>query len=233
MAKAKTYDEVVIRIRPMDEKIQVEEKIDGIVSVKNITTTDLVECFQNSIKEDKRYESGFLPDNCLSFSQSSTTRTLVLWHPHLSVDYTYHKTTYENFPLPRMVFGFDLTNTGRIVGSRVAVVADEKPKPSTQLYLFPFSNVYNDGNICIGAANSLPAYKNLWTLSGLPHHILGLPNNDHNYDRTDNKLRLGYRELLDHLQDKDPAYYYEHVLMERKGKTLQHFLERDLGGRHG
>lgn len=233
MARARIVEKVSIHICPMEEKIRVEEQVDGITSVKSISPDDLVACFESSIKEEKRIESGFLPEHCLSYAVSDSTKTLTLWHPALRVDYTYHKTTYENFPIPRMVFRFDLNSNGRVTNSWAAVLADEKPKPGTQLYRWPFSNLYRDGSICIGAANSLPAYKNLWTLHGLPNLILTLPNNDHNYDRADNKLKLSYRELLDHLQDKDPSYYYEHVLIPRKGATLQHFIENKLGGKHG
>jgi len=123
--------------------------------------------------------------------------------------------------------------SGKTYGHRLAVVADEKPTPATPLYEFPFSNVYEGGGICTGAANSLPAYKNLRTLSSLPDFILSFPNNDHMFLSSRNKLKLGYRDLLEHLKDKEPSYYYSHVLIPRKrskAATLQDFIDNNLGG---
>ena len=37
------------------------------------------------------------------------------------------------------------------------------------------------------------------------------------------ELKLGARELFEHLKDKTPAYYYENVLIA-SGKTLSDFL---------
>jgi hypothetical protein len=229
MANNKLCEEIIIRVFPTGEKITVEERSNGVLSTKNITLDDLVDCFQSGVRDTKRFESGFLPEGCISFSLSDSQKTLVLVNSSLRVDYTYFKTVYENFPLPRMVFAFDLNLYGQVTGAYMAVMADEKPKASTQLFKFPFSNVYHDGRICIGAGNELPAYKKLPALAGLPHHILSLPNNDHNYDRGGNRLKLGYRELLDHLWDKEPSYYYDSVLIPWKGKTLQNFMDRKLG----
>lgn len=228
MSKPNLADEITVRIMPLQEKVMVEERKRDVTSVKSISLDDLVDCFQGSVRDSKYVSSGFLPANCLSCSISNDIKTVVVWHPTQRVDFTYYKTVYENFPLPRLVFGFDIDSNGRVRGYRMAVVKDEKPHPDTPLYQYPFSNVYANGAICVGAANSLPVYKNLWALASLPHHILSLPNNDHNFDRANNRLKLGYRELLDHLRDKEPAYYYEHVLKPKEGKTLQHFIDKAL-----
>ena len=146
------------------------------------------------------------------------------------IDLTYHKTVYERFPLPAMVFSLSVNQSGRPSNCRLAVVPDGRLTPNSMLYHYPFSNVYMDTSICIGAANSLPTYKDLRTLGSLPYHILALPNNDHNFDRSHNKGKLGYRELLDSLKDKEPAFYYDHVLIPRN-EILRDFIENTvLGG---
>lgn len=43
------------------------------------------------------------------------------------------------------------------------------------------------------------------------------------YSESNNKLGLGYRELMEHLKDKDPAYYYSDILIPN-GKTLRDFI---------
>lgn len=228
MSNKRVFDEMLIRISPMAEKIQVEERQDGVTSIKTVALSSVVECFEKSIVTEKLFSSGLLPEGCLSFSVAGSTQEICLWVPAHRADITYHHTVYEGFALPRMVFSFTLNGSGRVVNSRMAIVADEKLRPESQVFAYPFSNVYGNSKICIGSANSLPVYKSIRALTGLPHLILSLPNNDHEFSAARNKLRLPYRELLEHLRDKDAGYYYEQVLIPWKGKSLQHFIDNKL-----
>jgi hypothetical protein len=224
---ATVYDSVNIRIKPLEREIKVETVKRGITSVKNILLEDLLNSIRQSRTESKSITTGFLPENCLSVTIQEQFKSVVVWYPSPRCDYTLFKTVYEDFPLPRLVFGLNIDPKGMIRGCRVAVMENEKPTPASRLYEWPFSNVYRDTGICIGAANSLPTYKDLHTLASLPHHILSIPNNDHNFTRAHNRLNLDYRELLDHLRDRDGAYYYTHILVPRKdGKVLRDFIDQ-------
>lgn len=226
------YEEVVIRIKPLHEEIKVEIKKRGVTSIKNISLDDLISSIAAGRADAKEVSTGFLPDNCLSVKISDQLKSVVIWHPLSRCDYTYFDTLYEAFPIPRMVFGFDIDPVCKVSGYRMAVVEDEKPKPTTRLYEYPFSNVYKNADICVGAANSIPVYENFHALASLPNHILSIPNNDHNFSRSNNRLLLDYRELLDHLRDKEPSYYYEQILVHREdGKTLQDFIDNRMGGK--
>lgn len=221
------YENVSIHVKPMQEEVKVDITKRGITETKNVSLDALLECFGKSQSPSEAIYSGFLPENCLSVNIRDNSKSVVIWHPLLHCDYAYYKTVYENFPIPRMVFGFDINPKGRVEGYRMAVVDDEKPKPGTKLYEYPFSNVYSDTRICVGAANSLPTYERLYTLASLPNLILSLPNNDHNFSCTNNRLKLGYRELLDHMRDKPSSYYYEKVLIPRKDEmTLADFIQK-------
>ena len=91
------------------------------------------------------------------------------------------------------------------------------------MYYYPFSNVTNsNGSLCVGA-NTLPIYKTQHKAYNLPAFLLSIPNNMHSYSGSNNKLGLGYRELMEHLKDKDPAYYYSDILIPN-GKTLRDFI---------
>jgi len=226
---SKLYDEVAIRVRPMDGVIMVEERTGSIVSVKNISPDGLVACLQKSIKESKTVKSGFLPENCISYDVNDRCVTVAFCLPPGYIDMTYHKTTYEHFPMPAMAFSFSVSPSGKTTRHRMAVFENTAPTPNTRLYNYPFSNVYEDSSICVGAANSLPVYKNVRALGSLAYHILRLPNNDHMFSAANNKLRLPYRDLLELLKDKDPAYYYEHILVPRDA-TLQGFIDDKKGG---
>lgn len=85
----------------------------------------------------------------------------------------------------------------------MGVVADEKPTMETVMYRYPFSNVSGArGEICIGS-NALPRYKTPHALASLPAFLLSIPNGDHSFNALNNKLGLQYRDLLEHLKDKD------------------------------
>ena len=90
------------------------------------------------------------------------------------------------------------------------------------MYEYPFSNVHPDRKLCAGN-NVLPRYKNILSMKHVPRYVLGLPDNDDLYDREHNRLGLGHAELMEHLKDKDPAYYYTDVLVPR-GDTLGDFI---------
>jgi hypothetical protein len=227
--RTRQADKIVITINPMKETITVEETADGVTSTKGISHDSLIACFEKSIKDPKYVTSGFLPENCLSVSIAAGSRYFVIRHPLLRADITYHGTLYENFPIPRMVFGFAVARDGRVKECKAVIVADEKPAPGIQVYEWPFSNVFGDGRICTGAANSLPVYKTGRALSSLPYHILSLPNNDHCFNPGHNRLKLGYRELLDYMKDKEPPHWYEHVLIPKKACTLEKFFDEKGG----
>lgn len=71
------------------------------------------------------------------------------------------------------------------------------------MYRYPFSNVSGArGEICIGS-NALPRYKTPHALASLPAFLLSIPNGDHSFSVLNNKLGLQYRDLLEHLKDKD------------------------------
>lgn len=95
---------------------------------------------------------------------------------------------------------------------------------NTPMFFYPFSNVHSDDRVCTGN-NVLPRYRKISALRNFPRYLLGLPDNDDMYDREHNRLKLSHGELLEHLKDKDPAYYYTDILVSN-GKTLGDFISR-------
>jgi hypothetical protein len=214
-------DEMMIRINSTTGTMTVEETKNGIVSRKTISPEALLECFSQSIKR-MAIRSGLLPPNVISYAQDDVgNKSVCLWHPELSADVSYYKTGYTDFPLPRLVFGFHVSAENRISSCRLGVIKDERLKPETPMYRYPFSNV--DGfSLCIGS-NPLPKCTSLHTLASVPYLLLAMPNNNDRYSPGGSKLRLDIRGLFEHLKDKDPAYYYSDVLIPSK-KTLQDFI---------
>lgn len=215
-------NELVLRIAPELGRITVEERTGKVVTCKEITADVLRDCIRSSVVHHG-YESGFLPPGCLSVKLTETGAEVVMRYPKTRADVSLYETLYPDFPLPRLVFAYHRSNEGKISGCRIGVMEDETPRPTTPMYHYPFSNVgVFSGNLCIGA-NELPTYKSLLKTATLPGFLLSIPNNLDSFDREHNRLDLEYRDLLEHLKDKTPGYYYEHVLI-RNGKTLRDFI---------
>ena len=190
---------------------------------KEIQADAFLDCIKSSIRRNY-VSSGLLPPNCLHIEiNSDGNKSYCLWYPRLYADISYHETAYPSFPLPRLVFAFHVDTEGKIGECRMGVVADEKPTMETVMYRYPFSNVSGTrGDICIGA-NALPKYKTPHALASLPAFLLSIPNGDHSFSVLNNKLNLQYRDLLEHLKDKEPSYYYSDVLIPNE-KTLKDFI---------
>lgn len=113
----------------------------------------------------------------------------------------------------------------RAISSELVMLASPETLPlflRTQMFYYPFSNVYTSGRVCTGN-NVLPRYKKLTSLKYFPRYLLGVPDNDDYYDKQHNRLELPHGELLEHLKDKEPGYYYSDILVPN-GKTLADFI---------
>lgn len=215
--------DVILRISPKRNVLIVEEqKPGGAVAFKEILPMELYFALNSSYTCKDYLSSGFLPENCLHVSMNGSERHFILWNPELRADIAYRDTEYLNFPIPRLVFGVRMLEGGKVAECSIGVVADEKPSPETPMYHYPFSNVYEDGRVCSGN-NIIPRYKKQTALRNFPRYLLGLPDNDDMYSPKNNKLGLGHRKLLEHLKDKDPAYYYSDILIP-DGTTLGDFI---------
>lgn len=217
-----TNDEMVLRIRE-DKSIRLEFMEDGRMRTKVISIGTLTECIKGSLA-GLQISTGLLPKNALSAAIESNNgqRYAVLEFPEERATVTYMQTEYPDFPLPRLLFGFRVESSGRISGVNIGVPELGKLTPATKMFFYPFSNV-NRFHMCTGA-NSLPHIKSLQQLENLPYYILSLPDNDDFYQERNNRLKMGHRDLLEHLRDKDRQYYYDQVLVPMPNTTLKDFI---------
>ncbi len=215
-------NETIIRISD-DGRIMVERDNAGIKSFKQIAPDTLVECINKSLLRGS-VSSGLLPKGCISYTaHDSGDKDVCLLHMESRADISYFGTEYQNFPLPRLVFGFHLSREGRVSACRLGVVADTKTmKPDTPMFYYPLSNV-SGFSLCTGN-NTFPKCTNLHTLSSLPYYILDMPNNNDMFSPANNKLSLEMRDLLELLKDKEPAFYYSDVLIPN-GAVLNDFIK--------
>ena len=207
-----------------DRSIRVEYKEDKNTKTKTIDVDTLLDCIRKSLLTEE-VQSGLLPENVLSVNIDSKTneRYVVVEFPLDRVDVTYMKTTYTEFPIPRLIFGFKLAGNGRIDKINLGIVGAGRLKPDMPMYFYPFSNV-NSFQLCVGV-NELPHIESLHQLSGLPYYILSMPDNDDYFKTDNNRLKANHRDLLEHLKDKNRQYYYDNILIKMPGKTLKDFLQ--------
>lgn len=206
-----------------DGNVHVEITEGVKVTTKSIAVDTLVNCIKSSLRSTV-IQSGLLPRNVVAtaFSTDGSYRRVIVELASERATITYGNTEYENFPLPRMLFAFEVAQNGRVSGVEVAVCGQGKLTPETPLYYYPFSNV-NGFNMCTGG-NPLPKIESLSQLENLPDFIVSIPDNDDYYKEDHNSLNLGHRDLLEHLRDKDRQYYYDRILVPMKNQTLQNFL---------
>lgn len=216
----KTKDELVIRILENGEII-VEDIEDGVKGVKKISSAVFMDCLRNSVKTNI-ISSGILPQGSFSFTVNTRKRKrLCVEFLSQRCDIVYENTEYKDFPMPRIVFGFNISGE-RIVSVDIGVAGMGMLTPKTEMYVYPFSNV-SGFSMCLGT-NTLPRIKSLHQLGGVMHYIMSMPNNNDHYYKERTKLDLEYRTLLETLKDKTPEYYYTDVLIP-SDKTLSDFIE--------
>ena len=205
-------------------EIFVEERKNGIKSCKCISLNDLLVCIKSSIREIKPIYRAVLPKNALFYSCCPETGSFsaAMEYPYNKADITYMNTEYRDFPLPKLVFGFKVAGK-KIKKVYLGITGNGILRESSLMYTYPFSNVSNDFILCTGG-NSLPEIKSPYSLSNMPDYILSLPDNDDYYNIRHNRLELGHRELMEHLADKTPEYYYSDILIP-SGKTLADFYK--------
>lgn len=215
-------DEIVLRICD-DKSIRLEIRENNKTRTKIISVDTLIECIKESIKGVK-FSTGLLSKNtlCVTVNPDSAQQYVVMEFSDFSANVTYMNTKYENFPLPRLLFGFNVETSGRISSVKLGVPALGKLTPDTEMYYYPFSNV-STFSLCIGQ-NPLPHIKSLDQLTNLPYYILSFPDNDDYYKESHNRLGLGHRDLMEHLRDKDRQYYYDNILVPMPDKKLKDFL---------
>lgn len=205
-------------------EITVEERRNGIKRIKNISINDLLVCIKSSLREIKPVYNAVLPKNALFYSRCPENGdfSAAIEYPYSKATVTYMATEYPDFPLPKLVFGFKVNRDGKIQAVYLGVTENCALREDTPMYFYPLSNVSeNDFQLCTGD-NELPEISSPYLLGNIMDYILGLPNNDDHFDIEHNEPELCQRELMEHLADKTPEYYYSDILIP-SGKTLADF----------
>ncbi len=218
-------DELVLRISPSRAEAIVEMHERGAISRKTITADSLASCFLSSRYDEETHSTGLLPEGCIGVTVVPKYTYYFIRYPELHADFTYYKTEYLNFPIPRLVFCVKyMPREAKVANCYLCVVKDERLTPDTPLYHYPFSNVYSDGRVCMGN-NALPVYKDPARLHTLASFLLRLPNNDDLFSVGKNRLQAQTRDLLEQMNGKDTSLNYTDVWVEQV-KTMKDLMKR-------
>jgi hypothetical protein len=167
---------------------------------------------------DQKLSSPVLPKNCVFFQEYGNGKAVV----GIEVEKGRHdvifgdkgQTVYKKVGYPAMLFWFSFFNEK--AEASVVAVKDSIIKASTELYRFPFSNVYQSGSICWPSL-SRNRIQDLHQLATLPYLFLGAPKN---MDLYENIEKINLRELLDSLQNQD----FDDEKLVPHGKTISDLL---------
>ena len=159
------------------ESVQLREER-GAITKKRIAFNDFVDAINRSVVEnDNDYmELGAMPKGYYNGGISKEDSFFgILSVPERKYPAKYHE---EGFliPYPSLVFRFTVKKK-RLVDSVVYAVTDANITDKTELYYFPYANVYRNGTICWGE-NNLPQIGCMEELQLLPELFFGSPYND-------------------------------------------------------
>lgn len=98
----------------------------------------------------------WLPPNCLNLAYQGDELRVVVTSDAITAPATYHdRTTKEDsgyiIPYPKLLFCLIFNvNSGVLQNAQVFALKDDNAENNPDLYVFPYSNVYTNGNICFG-----------------------------------------------------------------------------------
>lgn len=150
---------------------------DGIrQSKKYINYEDLEEIFKQNIKID----TGILPRNCIYYARQDRGYLAVLQVDPQQLDILYHgrrssEVLKYKVPIPYVYFAY-LVRDRRVVDSYCISSKYPVLEKTTQMYTFPYGNVFDDFRICWGR-QVLPEIPNPRYLADLPDLFFAAPFN--------------------------------------------------------
>lgn len=207
-------------------KIDITEDFSAMISVlninngtyktKNISLDDLIDCLQyvknNSDVKTTRMQRGesdvmyispvFSSRNGVSIVQhiiySETEHLYILKKDSSKVMFNYYNDTYD-VHVPSSLFVIKIKDEV-IASARVFSLKEDFVDEDTEVFSYPFSNVYENGRICFG--NNRLAFKKFKTFKdilSIPAMFFAMPSTHELACR--NEYKMEYKVLLQHLEE--------------------------------
>lgn len=166
MARAQSLD-MTLTLKP-DDTVEVREKKGTLERVKTISLQSLADALITDFKLD----SGMLPPGCRRYVRGDKNDYILVEFPEQKHEVKYGDHTYKAV-VPWTIFAITLERRpGEIRQPRdIRIYAAKGPivDDNTQLFFFPFSNVYYDDRVCWGSGRDPfgMQYKSLLGISGI------------------------------------------------------------------
>ncbi|WP_257964299.1 prokaryotic E2 ligase family D protein [Bacillus sp. UMB0728] len=169
-----------------------EELKDLFLSIASKAEGSWIEQALSTAAPNRILHSGFFPKNVIYYHKDLVSETIVLEVPKSQLNVKYYDVDYKQVGHPGMLFYFKIQNS-RIQNIKIACVKDKIIDEKTQLYEYPFSNVYSNHSVCWSYSEY--EINSLQKLQHIPYIFLGTPNNSH--------VNPGTRELTEQFQGKE------------------------------
>jgi len=190
--------------------VKVTQKNHGLADSKYIAMEDFMKAIEASRKEDsqvsKTFSTPILPNTpdgkitTLGYEEYSNDQfSIILKREKGNIDFQYFDQTFPSVGHPRLLFKVQVADN-TVVTTYVVAVKDTVITDETEIYEYPFSNVFHRGRVCWGQTK-LPRFDSTAYLKSLPDIFLSSPCNNDNYGH--NLSGLEYRPLLEELSGKD------------------------------
>ena len=173
----------------------------------------VLEVLEQHIPKKKVYSSPLLPKNCFIYQEMMDGALIVGIEVEAQrFNINYHRKQFEDVGHPKLLFLFTVRGQ-KVLGCRLVCVKDQVLTPETQLYRYPFSNVFEHTGTCWPDLKSYQI-KSVAHLGTMPFAFLHSQNNDHAYSG----VNLG--EKYHDLQGKD----FDHDTLAPLNMTFDEWL---------
>lgn len=216
-------NEFVIRLRddslPIIEEYQNDIKLGEGLYLHEDVAEALVRSYTTGV-----VQTPILPRGTLYYTESHEGMACFCFMevpPHRRTVY-YHEAIIEDIPFPRLIFGFELKKGDQYQISKVWIgaVDDQCPNEESEVYYYPYTNVYPDFKVCWGSAE-LPRLARISQLTTIPELFFGSPNSDCLYSSA-NQSGMSYRELVETIKGQEfPTTY-----LKKTGLSLEQWINR-------
>lgn len=186
--------------------VGVTECLNGVTTEYSITLADLLAILQSN-QSLTSYISPLLPKNCIKITDGNVQKVYI--HVPKTQKAIFYGEKMLKLGFPHLIFKWIVQNE-QIFDLYIYATKSDKFTAETEIYRFPYSNVYHDGRVCMGA-NKFPVLDNIKQLETLHNLFFGAPFNG------ELARGVGIRKIIKECNNKD----FNDDFLEPTGKKLK------------
>lgn len=163
-----------------DDFVEITEIDEGRKTYYQMSLTNLLSLLSSSDPTGQREESPILPRNCVKFVKSSDGYEVFIDVPKKRWIINFEQ-NYVEVGFPRLLFKYVLSQDEKgnrkysVIIDRIFALEGKEPlQGDTPLYVFPYSHVQSDGEVCMGG-NVLQGVNCLSELENYHLHFIQSP----------------------------------------------------------